>query len=859
MSVAPGGGVEVQRPGPTKTKLPRLPSFDIFLSSFSPIATTGKKGLDTQGHSVPPQKPTTLKPQASCTACEADVAQPQNISLLPGTPQVQSSVQVAKASTRQLDEESADRDSSHAPYDPAQLVDTAKGTHTPSQHKVRLPMSSEPPPPPPLSGHPPDYRKTQIKVGLPSTLLSTKCPPPPPQLQPPSIFSAGAASTHASKMSTPNDSISVQTFRTKLSPTIPEKPDPTLPQVQDQKICTTTDSSTMTDPPPPAATTATSVENKAEATTSARRPSGDDSAAESKTISTKEWSAHFKSLPRMDKFVCFEQFLNDQSEDTQEMLLEIFKKLPVFYSVEDLKGESGYAGGHRVMHHNTESPRNSQISGEDSQRDRINSVSSLHSRSSYHSHGESSKFFRGESEEEEDEYDEDALAILEKYSGKLSRSNDEAEDLDESDDHYGGLSDQVGDDSENDNESDYEMSADAAYYHDDDDYTEEESEEEEEVVPGSDSSANTSLRKSIAKTLAMGGRPPVEDDEREENILAQLLNFCQCDISSFVLNPLPSELGMINCFLWYDRPNSRIELYIDGRTPILLLEANCTEKKVGQLEFSISTPSWHSNSMICKLLQVQSSHVSHFNVFDARDPAEHAHTSSRRGRLEQKSYVPAAGVGGGLYSRVAASQQQRQQSPEPPAAVQLADRDAHSNGPVGPMQLGAVQIKSISTKPRELLLLTPLLIESANDMPIQRESSIGDRHAVLLQSRLWDSADPDEQMLQVALRGERDDLNIMHSRAATFDSETQAYTMDFGERVKFASSKNVILQEYNGDGSTRLMTGKIDTMQYAVDFTHPLSPVLAFATCISNIVTQTQQVDVARAARKQRRRRFRKN
>ena len=67
----------------------------------------------------------------------------------------------------------------------------------------------------------------------------------------------------------------------------------------------------------------------------------------------------------------------------------------------------------------------------------------------------------------------------------------------------------------------------------------------------------------------------------------------------------------------------------------------------------------------------------------------------------------------------------------------------------------------------------------------------------------------------------------------------------------------MILQEFNGDGSTRLMTGKIDNMQYAVDFAHPLSPVLAFATCISNIVTQTTQTGVAEMARKQRKKRER--
>ena len=110
------------------------------------------------------------------------------------------------------------------------------------------------------------------------------------------------------------------------------------------------------------------------------------------------------------------------------------------------------------------------------------------------------------------------------------------------------------------------------------------------------------------------------------------------------------------------------------------------------------------------------------------------------------------------------------------------------------------------------------------------------------QSKRWDSADPEEQMLQVALRGERDDLCILHSREATFDEDSQAYTMDFGERVKTASSKNVILQEHLGAGETKMMTGKIQEMQYAVDVCYPMSLTQAFAVAIANITTKTVSI-----------------
>ena len=115
----------------------------------------------------------------------------------------------------------------------------------------------------------------------------------------------------------------------------------------------------------------------------------------------------------------------------------------------------------------------------------------------------------------------------------MHRSSHGAEDLDESDDHYSGRSDHEDDDSDMEDESDDDMSANGAYYHDDDN-SEEESGEEEDLMPEGDANANKSLRKSIANTLSMGGRPPVQDDDGEENILAQVLNICQCDVSSFV-------------------------------------------------------------------------------------------------------------------------------------------------------------------------------------------------------------------------------------------------------------------------------------------------------------------------------------
>ncbi len=433
-------------------------------------------------------------------------------------------------------------------------------------------------------------------------------------------------------------------------------------------------------------------------------------------------------------------------------------------------------------------------------------------------------------------------------------------------------------------------------------------------------------------------------------LLPSLLTYSRChELIDFLLRPLPPSLGTLMMFLWYDRRAGRIHLYLDGKSPALLMEARCTSRKQGELEFSVCMPAWHGANTVFELHQVQASAVSHFNIFDGqtggrtfrggarKDSQDHSSaTPAGSGgggggtglRLAQKSYVPSGGAGGGLYSRIAQS------------AAAANSRNYHQGGGSGstgvvagagmvgntrrggPVQLGAVQIKSISTKPREVMLLTPKLVSAppqSNLVPSRtgaatasgtppaspqltarvgsmpppltrppRGGSFGSGRPPLkayhgvngtdaaagsshgppptssqlasgggplvatagqysgppTQTKAWDSPREEDQMLQSALRGERDDLTILHSREATFDKATGAYTMDFGERVKTASSKNVILVEHMGDPEqNKLMTGKVHGLQYAVDAAYPLSPVLAFAVCIANIVTKTVSAD----------------
>jgi tubby-related protein 1 len=63
--------------------------------------------------------------------------------------------------------------------------------------------------------------------------------------------------------------------------------------------------------------------------------------------------------------------------------------------------------------------------------------------------------------------------------------------------------------------------------------------------------------------------------------------------------------------------------------------------------------------------------------------------------------------------------------------------------------------------------------------------------------------------------------------------EHQAYILDFNKRVKKQSVKNFQLIDEND--SIILQFGKSTESSYVMDFTYPLSPLQAFAICITSI------------------------
>ena len=869
--------------GGVKTRhVPRLPSFDMFLTSYSPIVVEGRKGVSKTSHSLPSKvddKPRTTSP----TPTSLLFKDPSYSSSFPSTTSIISKQQtyVSKVplalnpqhqvsrtqETKESKETKETRPTISIPTTKptpkttitSPIRTTATKTSPPKSNLLNL--SSEVFKAPPLSRvlkspQPPQLPQSlQLPKPLkpllqsPLSLPQSSQSPQSPQslsvsnIQPPVVRTSFSfddqakqphspltkdlisiigdespittASTTPKKsnkyVSPPKITLPMSTFNVKTGVTISTQTasfssntkstiDSTTHStnsitsstksiqgrnVSSRSMC---DVSTMTPPEP--------VEKGQKTTPSPSKMSAADGG--------KAWVSQFNQLTRMDKFVFFEELLNECDETTQEMLVTACKKLPIYFEMEEQEREQPRHRQSSYDEHENEEEEEEDIEGNNYHSHRNGRRSRSNTNQSQYSLGSGR---RSRSNTNHSQYSgNSALGDDAQYE----EEEEEEEEDEEQADMYGY--DDYDDDDDDEEDSD-----------DDDDDDELEESDEDDFVSGTVHHLETSDEKSIVgdrkanRTLIV-----TYGTDGNDGFLGTLLSYCQCDLLDFLINPMPREFGLIKCFLWYDRKEARINLYLDGPKPTLLMEARCTSRSHGKLEFSGNLPQWHGAMTVFELHQVQASHVSHFNIFDGRRlPVREGH---RTERLAQRPHV-VSGAGGGVYSRL-------RSGPLSPTA-----------GDSGPIQLGAVQIKSISTKPREIMVLTPRLVErsSMGGTDTRRLSTIekGSPPQKERQSKRWDSAIPEQQMLQIALGGERDDLCIMHSREATFDEVTQAYTMDFGERVKTASSKNVILQEHNGDGTTKMMTGKIEGMQYAVDLSYPMSLTHAFAVAIANITTKT--------------------
>lgn len=83
--------------------------------------------------------------------------------------------------------------------------------------------------------------------------------------------------------------------------------------------------------------------------------------------------------------------------------------------------------------------------------------------------------------------------------------------------------------------------------------------------------------------------------------------------------------------------------------------------------------------------------------------------------------------------------------------------------------------------------------------------------------------------------GRRDEITELHNRAPKWSERVAAYTLDFKGRVTMASVKNFQLVTLDDDDTVLLQFGKVGVDDFTMDFRAPLTPIQAFAICLTSL------------------------
>jgi len=82
--------------------------------------------------------------------------------------------------------------------------------------------------------------------------------------------------------------------------------------------------------------------------------------------------------------------------------------------------------------------------------------------------------------------------------------------------------------------------------------------------------------------------------------------------------------------------------------------------------------------------------------------------------------------------------------------------------------------------------------------------------------------------------GKVDNLMVMANRAPKWNEQVGAYVLNFNGRVTMASVKNFQLIFEDDEDNVIMQFGRVDKNKFTMDFKHPLTPLQAFAICLSS-------------------------
>jgi len=120
--------------------------------------------------------------------------------------------------------------------------------------------------------------------------------------------------------------------------------------------------------------------------------------------------------------------------------------------------------------------------------------------------------------------------------------------------------------------------------------------------------------------------------------------------------------------------------------------------------------------------------------------------------------------------------------------------------------------------------------------------SRGPRKMSVLLPRLQDSGVPVEfrpphsgpALLQAFKDGDLTKITVLTNRAPKWNEQVGAYVLNFNGRVTMASVKNFQLIQENDEDKVILQFGRVAKDKFTMDFMHPLTPIQAFAVCLSS-------------------------
>ncbi|GAB9473375.1 hypothetical protein Gpo141_00010526 [Globisporangium polare] len=277
--------------------------------------------------------------------------------------------------------------------------------------------------------------------------------------------------------------------------------------------------------------------------------------------------------------------------------------------------------------------------------------------------------------------------------------------------------------------------------------------------------------------------PPPPADVALRNLLIATARLNTAFLARFLMAPSPPQAVMMQCYI-RTRGGGNYELYTQDTDTLL-----CTAVRRRQYDMSVS-----------------------FSIYLA---------SNLDGSNNSNSLTSA----GNSNNNAGAIQVARLEKNYMGSQYTMFDTSGEN-----PVELGAVQYAATFGKsPRQMRVALPLVSE------VPEVDSAADG-APSWQVQPWQAGNKEDTILaQVESPDPSKALHLINKPPVWIES-LEAYCLDFGGRVAAASVKNFLLSHPDDMDKTLMLFGRTQDRQvYSMDYSHPFTPVQAFAIALSSM------------------------